>query len=507
MKTRRRKPPVAKNLIKNAISAYVAGIEIHNKPNFNYRYEVVIILMINAWELILKAYIYKYHKKEKILYKDGTSKSIDDCLNIVVNKLGKKFLVQKENIELLCEYRNMVIHFYSRDLDIIIYALLRKNVIFFSNFFKDNFNIDLGDESNLILLPIGFKKTISPIDFMSNESILKNSSKEVKNFISKIIASSSKLNSKGIEDTVFIDFGINLTNVRNTKNADIVAGVNNTQGNPINFEVVKKANKFTVSNEENAQPVKIIRDKSQAQAILVHEELSEGIFEEINNLIDVNELLNTSNKKFILGEELYYRIYSERHHVSYNIDLFEALASIAYHQFYCPHLFWITKLPVESIARIIVSSFDNYKYPNVTLLIQIMILLRGEGLDILDSIFKRKYGHMTQAPSYYYTALELIKQRKHPDLILKALRITKNRELGIPFPFIKESSTVQNILDNKNKFTGTLSELCLSVFEGNKESRGLCRTIDTLIYGDLITNRADEICTEIRKVLPATPAT
>ena len=369
MAIRKRKPPIAKNLMKNSISAYLAGIEVHNKPNFSYRYEIVIMLAINAWELALKAFIYKFHKKEKILYKDGTSKSIDDCMNIVIGKLGKKFLPQSENIKLICEYRNMIIHFYSQELDIIIYSLLRKNVLFFAGFLKEQFNFDIGKESNLILLPIGFKKTISPIDFLSNDTILKNSSVEVKDFIEKIINSSSHLNSQGVEEAVFVDFKINLTNVRDTKNADIVAGVNNIQGNPINFDVIKKPSNFKITNNKNAQAVNVTRDKTKSQGVLVHEEISEGIFEEINNLLDVNEKLKTTKKEFILSEELYYRIYSERQHVSYNISQFEVLSSLAFHQYYCPFLFWMSKLPAKSIASIIHNAIGNMKAPNVNLLI------------------------------------------------------------------------------------------------------------------------------------------
>jgi len=42
------------NLVKNSIAAYFAAIEIHNKPSIAYRYETVTLLMINAWELIVR---------------------------------------------------------------------------------------------------------------------------------------------------------------------------------------------------------------------------------------------------------------------------------------------------------------------------------------------------------------------------------------------------------------------------------------------------------------------
>ena len=44
-------------LAHKSLAAALAAIEIYNKPNFTYREETFSILMINAWELILKARI------------------------------------------------------------------------------------------------------------------------------------------------------------------------------------------------------------------------------------------------------------------------------------------------------------------------------------------------------------------------------------------------------------------------------------------------------------------
>lgn len=60
---------VQNNLLKNSISAYFAAIEIHNKPNFSYRYETVTLLIMNAWELILKCFVKKYIKSKSIYKK------------------------------------------------------------------------------------------------------------------------------------------------------------------------------------------------------------------------------------------------------------------------------------------------------------------------------------------------------------------------------------------------------------------------------------------------------
>jgi len=59
-------------LVNNSKSALIASVEIHNKPIFPYRYEVVTILLINAWELILKAYLLKNAPDVKVIREDGT---------------------------------------------------------------------------------------------------------------------------------------------------------------------------------------------------------------------------------------------------------------------------------------------------------------------------------------------------------------------------------------------------------------------------------------------------
>src|SRR5258708_6272382 len=46
---------ISRELAEKSVSASIAAIEIYNKPNFSYREESFSLLMINAWELLLKA--------------------------------------------------------------------------------------------------------------------------------------------------------------------------------------------------------------------------------------------------------------------------------------------------------------------------------------------------------------------------------------------------------------------------------------------------------------------
>lgn len=56
---------ISESLIENSKSAIIACIELHNKPLFKFRYEVCVILAINGWELLLKAYNSRELSKSK----------------------------------------------------------------------------------------------------------------------------------------------------------------------------------------------------------------------------------------------------------------------------------------------------------------------------------------------------------------------------------------------------------------------------------------------------------
>lgn len=220
---------ITESLLENSKSAIMSCIEIHNKPSFSYRYEVCSILAINGWELILKAYINENCPEIKIINKKGESKPFLDCVEIVSNKKGKSFRAKEESLKTLYSYRCQIIHFYKDNLDAIIFSLLHTAIIFYNDFSKECFNIDLSENSNLILLPIGFKPIISPIDFLSNKSTIDNSSLFVRNFIDEIIVSTRQLVNEGVDEGIVTIFNVGVFNEKRISNADIIAGITSNE--------------------------------------------------------------------------------------------------------------------------------------------------------------------------------------------------------------------------------------------------------------------------------------
>jgi hypothetical protein len=251
---------LAQALAANARSAMFAAVEIHNKPVFQYRYEVCTLLVINAWELALKAYIAQELKSVKLIKKDGTTKPFAECVACVSSKIGKAFEAPKQSLAIMYEYRNKVAHFYQEDIGIVVLGLLKSSVLFFSDFMEEHFGIKLYEEANLILLPIGFTKPMSPLDFLSNQSAAREGSAEVKAFLESIKKSAESLQKQGITDSIVVNYTIGLVNESRIKNADLTAAINNAlpQGNMISvYNVISAAN---LTNDPAAKLLRLSED-------------------------------------------------------------------------------------------------------------------------------------------------------------------------------------------------------------------------------------------------------
>lgn len=254
-KTARRK--LSRALKANARSAMFAAIEIHNKPIFKYRYEVCTLLMVNAWELALKSYIAKKLKTVRLIRRDGTTKPFLHCVACVASHLGKPFEPTKQNLEILYEYRNKVAHSYASELETVILGLLKSTVIFFSKFMEDQLGEKLYEAENLILLPIGFKKPVSPLDFLSNKSATEHSSNEVRSFLDSIKKSSEYLQKQGFEDSIIVNYSMALVAESRIKNADLTAAINNAAPQGTVMAVQNVISAANLTNDPSAKQLRL----------------------------------------------------------------------------------------------------------------------------------------------------------------------------------------------------------------------------------------------------------
>lgn len=247
---------VSKILLDSSQAALFAGVEIHNKPNIPYRYQTSIILIINAWELALKAFVYKYIGREKI-YEDKEKRHtirFTYALDIVRQKINAdkgnaEFEAVCKNLYLLNDYRNNIAHFGNIELDAIVFMLLNKAVLNYDVFIKEYFNKDITNNSNLVILPIGFRLPMDPIDYLR-----KRTEGEPNAFVKQVMDSVKELHEKNIKETIVVGFDLCMASAKKIENADIVAAI--TAINP-EVSVVKE---YRITNNPNAPLVRGIED-------------------------------------------------------------------------------------------------------------------------------------------------------------------------------------------------------------------------------------------------------
>mgnify|MGYP007114049059 FL=1 len=247
---------VQANLIKNSIAAYFAAIEIHNKPNISYRYETTTLLMMNAWELVLKAYIKKFIKRKSIYTKDGHTISIDKAIEYVEEQVNaiepKAFTAVKENLFLLESYRNNIVHYYNEQLEPYIFMLTAKAALNYVDFLKKYFSKDILEEDGLFILPLGFKLPFKPEDFLTKKAAQYVSSPESKKFIESMINIITELDKIGVDDTIVVGFDIYLENVKRMKNNDLLVAITAQDEADVKYA---KVNRVQVTDDPSAQKV------------------------------------------------------------------------------------------------------------------------------------------------------------------------------------------------------------------------------------------------------------
>lgn len=222
-----------KKLIGNSKAAMMAAIEIYNKPTFEYRDECTVILLVNAWELALKALLSKnkqsifYPKKRGQPYK---TLSWQDAWSKGEAYFPKAFpqLPIRENLNLLGWYRDNAIHFYNakeEDFRIILYSLAQTSIVSYCDLLKDAFHIDLANQVNWQLLPIGIRPPIDAISYISDTSNVKTTS-AVGQFLFKLTKATHDLRASN-EDTgrLMTIFKVRLESVKKIGEADIVVGI------------------------------------------------------------------------------------------------------------------------------------------------------------------------------------------------------------------------------------------------------------------------------------------
>lgn len=211
---------LTKKLLKKSQGAFLLSLEVFNKPTVEYRTESFSLLFTNAWELLLKAYIFQisggwklsiFPRKKRNQKRE--SRSIDECLKKVFP--SDKNPVRK-NIEYISEIRNEAAHLVIMELDPYFSRVFQSGVFNYLEYIEKWFGITLSEK-----LKSGFISLVSDEKALKDASVLKRKlNREDRQSISSWIERFEELEKIGIKATVPITYSVTL--VRNPKKADIV---------------------------------------------------------------------------------------------------------------------------------------------------------------------------------------------------------------------------------------------------------------------------------------------
>jgi len=201
------KHPKHKSFVDKSIGAALSAIEVYNKPDFKYREETFSILMINSWELLLKAKIIKENNGNlKSIYilinkvgKKGNKLNsltpdlnrslnpktigLSKCLNICEQAPINLNSTVKENVFLLMEIRDTAIHFQHVDLYLskkvfeIGTASLKNYLTLITEWFKYDLSV-----YNFFLMPMTFFHEFEAIKSFS----INNNKDQIENLLKYI---------------------------------------------------------------------------------------------------------------------------------------------------------------------------------------------------------------------------------------------------------------------------------------------------------------------------------
>ena len=248
-----------------------------------------------------------------------------------------------------------------------------------------------------------------------------------------------------------------------------------------------------LTNDSTAPVVRLSRATSPTAGVLLHEELSDGLFEEINNVLGANKLLAGATSRFMFGEEIYFRIYAERHHVQRGENR-HLLLRTALRELYGPYLFWLTGVPASAAARELVDAISKPKHPLVLGACRAVVLLGRDATAWLDALLERTYGRLSQPPEFYWTVKRMVARTALNDRRLIAMGTTGAAAFHLPDDTVVSTS---DLLASPEHAITHLSRACMQIFEGKASQRGVARQLDIAAYGAQVGAVGEVIWKEI----------
>ncbi len=209
---------IYQKLMKRSLDAFTLALEVYNRPSLSNRVEAFAIMMVNAWELFLKAEILDVLGQEKVFYANGKSIAISDALPFIFQNNNPV----KKNIDTLIQLRDHATHLLIPELQPQLSRLFQSNVLNYQERYKSRMgNSPLSGQSvgMLSLVIDGPEPEIGII----RESYGELTANEVINFLKQFEVTSKDINSD--KYSISIDYKLALTKKNDAADLTLSTGV------------------------------------------------------------------------------------------------------------------------------------------------------------------------------------------------------------------------------------------------------------------------------------------
>lgn len=183
-------------LVEKSFDAFAIALEIYNRPTLKNKVEVFAILIINAWETLLKAKLIKDANNKEAIYRKGQivngekyTVSITEALDKIYNDPS----IIKENLSAIIGMRDKATHFLIEQLRPILSQLFQASIINYIEEYEKNFGkIPLINNSpGMLTLVIPGENDISEVKKIYGDKTYN----EVESFLKKLKLTEAELNS------------------------------------------------------------------------------------------------------------------------------------------------------------------------------------------------------------------------------------------------------------------------------------------------------------------------
>ena len=307
-------------MVQKSEEAFIFAIEVINKPTSKHRTENFVFNICNAWELTLKAKIVRDLGENKIYLDKQKDRTINfqRCLDLVFTDYANPV---KKNIEVIQRLRNKSTHFITPEYDDLYVPVYQANVIYYADFIKKEFDININDNLPSNFLTIASNpKAIDDIRFIERVdpqtfNMFMKEKREIKKLeLSEGICVSFEVRMKNVkkdEDFTYridpnaelpaqiIEKFMDPNNTHPFRMKDIITKVNNHYGkevlNQYSFRAIKRYEEIEGENNDFIYVHKQSGSKTYSQKFL--NLLLKNIDEQPNYIESAVTKLKEENKK------------------------------------------------------------------------------------------------------------------------------------------------------------------------------------------------------------------